>query len=78
MVEKRKFEDFAENIARKRIQRAADGWTYHEGQRAQQQNPDPEAAPPENFRRGIYFGGGCDCSFNPNTCGAGWACRWQH
>jgi hypothetical protein len=21
---------------------------------------------------------GCDCGYNPNTCGAGWSCRWKY
>lgn len=30
--------------------------------------------------RELHFGGGggCDCGFSPNNCGAGWACRWRH
>ncbi|MGW5158666.1 hypothetical protein ACWEPN_24590 [Nonomuraea wenchangensis] len=37
-------------------------------------------APTNDSSHEVKFGAaaGCDCGYNPNTCGAGWACRWQY
>ena len=33
--------------------------------------PSADASEPQ------FAGVGCDCNFNPSTCGAGGFCRWQ-
>ena len=39
--------------------------------------PDPDAGAGQAGE--VHFaGGGCDCGFNPRTCGAGAFCRWQY
>ncbi|MEV7803259.1 hypothetical protein AB0O28_09975 [Microbispora sp. NPDC088329] len=41
---------------------------------------DVAQAPAQTASDEVRFGSaaGCDCGFNPNTCGSGWACRWQY
>lgn len=36
--------------------------------------------PANDSSHGVQFGAsaGCDCGYNPNNCGAGWACRFQY
>lgn len=39
--------------------------------------PTSTLSPHRQFAQ-LRFGGGCDCGYNPLTCCAGYACRWQY
>jgi hypothetical protein len=41
---------------------------------------DNQVIDDDNKQDKTKFGraGGCDCGYNPRTCGAGHTCRWQY